>query len=120
LEGIVEKKLSPNELKRKLVEYHRSMPVVMDGRDFEERMKDTVVSRYQRGTAAAEEVKALLLAAAGERGLSKDMQGQLKKSVKKVDDAITLLAYGYFGYNKAARGRFRPVLWPGDKKYSPR
>ena len=89
----------------------------MDERTFKEYLEDTTISRYKQADAVFSQVQEALskLAAGAETAKAEE----LRLAVNKIDEAIALMSYGAYGWNKAAYGKPRAILWPSRTDADP-
>ena len=112
-----EPRLTTRELRARLLEFNRQQPLVMDESEFSEYIDDTTVSRYDRADALFTEIQNELRAIAGRT----DPAGavKLELAIEKIDRGVALMSYGNYGWNKAATGKPRAILWPGRSGSEP-
>jgi exonuclease VII small subunit len=109
-----EKRITIEEFKKKLIEFQKSKPVVLDEAEYSKELDETVLLRYEKGInlmdKVAEELKKVKNELTDETRIT-----ELNLAIESIDEAINAFSYGHLGHNRCARANkaahSRAVLW---------
>lgn len=109
-----EERISIEEFKRRLIEFQKSKPVVLDENEYSKELDETVLLRYEKGINLLDKISEELKKVAGETD-NINRRDELNLAIESVDEVINAFAYGHMGHNRCGRANraahSRAVLW---------
>ena len=114
----MEKRITIEEFKKKLIEFQKSKPVVLDEKEYEKELDETVLLRNEKGINMMDKIGEQLKKAR-ESSSNQVVVNELNLAIESIDEAINAFAYGHLGHNRCAAANkaahSRAILWYDPK-----